>query len=392
MNLQNEITAITPQVVEWRRQIHKYPELGLKEFRTAELVEGVLQSAGIEVVRYPESTAVVGILRGSKPGRTVALRADMDALPLTEETDLEFKSQIPGVMHACGHDVHTAILMGTAVILARKREQLAGNVKFFFQPAEEGPGGALPMIEAGCMKDPDVNMVFGLHVSTDLPAGQIGVTYGYSSANTDTARIKIIGKGGHGASPEKTADAVTIGAYVVNALQTIVSRNISALDSAVITVGSFHAGTVNNIIAETAELDLTVRSLKPEIRELLPERIEGIVKGVTQAMGADYEMEYIFEYPSTHNDERAVNLVRRVAEQVVGCDHIRVFREPSMGGEDFAYFAQQAPAAFFKLGAGFADRHNYPGHNPRFEVNEGCIPIGLDMMVRVALQAAQSDN
>lgn len=387
-DVQAEVKSLYQQVVEWRRQIHMHPETAFNEHQTAALVEKVLKDAGVQVQRYPDSTAVVGVLKGGKPGRTIALRADMDALPLEEEVDWPYRSQNPGVMHACGHDVHTAILMGVATILARHRDQLPGTVKFLFQPAEElPPGGAKPMVEAGVLKNPDVEHVFGLHVSTDLPVGEVGVTYGYSSANSDRADITIIGKGGHGAQPDKTVDAVVVACQVITALQTIVSRNISALDSAVISVGSLHAGTVNNIIAETAKMQLTIRSLKEETRELLKRRIEEVVAGVTAAMGASFEMDYSYGYPSLPNDDGAVDLVKRIAERVVGQDHVQVSTSPGMGGEDFAYFAQEVPSAFFRLGARPEDGEVYPGHNPKFRVNEACIKVGLEMMIGIVLEA-----
>jgi len=376
---------LAPQVIAWRRQIHENPELAFQEHKTAALAESVLRQAGVEVVRFPDSTAVLGILRGGKPGKTIALRADMDALPLAELAEVEYKSSIPGVMHACGHDVHTAILMGTATLLAAHREEVPGTVKFFFQPAEEyPPGGAKAMIENGVMEG--VDHVFGLHVGNDHPAGTIGVTYGYSSANSDRADIKIIGKGGHGAQPQDTVDAVVVASHVVVALQTIVSRNIGALDSAVITVGTIHAGTVNNIIAETAEMKLTVRSLKPEIREKLRERIEGIVKGVTQAMNATYEFSYSYGYPSLPNANIAVDYVKAIGEELLGTDNVKVKNVPSMGGEDFAYFAEKAPSAFFRLGSRPGGDTVYPGHNPKFTVDEACVETGLAMMASIVFK------
>jgi amidohydrolase len=381
------VKDILPQVVKWRRHIHQNPELAFNEYKTAALVEQALQEAGVDYVRHKDSTAVVGTIVGGLPGKTIALRADMDALPLDELTEVPFKSETPGIMHACGHDVHTAILMGVATVLSKHRKHIPGTVKLFFQPAEEKPpGGALNMIEQGGMEG--VEHVFGLHVGSDLPAGQVSLTRGYSSANSDLANIRIIGKGGHGAHPQSTVDAVMVGAHVVVALQTIVSRNVGPLDSAVISVGSISAGTINNIIAETADLKLTIRSLKPEIRELLKERIEGIVKGITQAMNATYEMDYVYGYPSLPNDEHMVELVKGIAETTVGAENVRVKDVPGMGGEDFAYFAQKVPGAFFSIGSRPAE-NAFPGHNPKFKVDEECIPVGLEMMINLALQATK---
>lgn len=381
-------TDTAPQVISWRRQIHANPELAFKEYKTSSLVESVLREAGVEVVRFPNSTAVLGVIRGGKPGKTIALRADMDALPLEELAEVDFKSLVPGVMHACGHDVHTAILMGTAKILAAHKAEIPGTIKLFFQPAEEyPPGGAIGMIENGVMEG--VDHVFGLHVGTDTPSGTIGLTYGYSSANSDRVDIKVIGRGGHGANPQDTVDAVVVACHVVVALQTVVSRNIGALDSAVVTVGTIHAGTVNNIIAETAEMKLTVRTLKPEIREKVKERIEGIVKGVTQAMNANYECVFSYGYPSLPNAEPVVDFVKQIAEGVVGAENVKIKNIPGMGGEDFAYFAQKAPSAFFRLGAKPVEGEVFPGHNPKFHIDENCVKTGLEMMVNIALKCGE---
>ena len=377
-----------PQVIAWRRQIHRQPEIGFEEHKTSALIESVLKDLGIEVIRYPNSTAVVGILKGGKPGRTIALRADIDALPLQELADLEFKSEVPGVMHACGHDVHTAVLMGAAKVLAAHQADLPGTIKFLFQPAEERfPGGALGMIENGALEG--VERVFGLHVGNDVPTGTLGVTYGFSHANVDMADIKIIGKGGHGASPQTTVDAVVVGSHVVVALQTIVSRNIAALDSAVVTVGSFQSGTIHNIIAETADLKLTIRSLKPETRILIRERIEKIVQAVSDSMGATCEINYTHGYPSLDNNAEMVDILKSIAEQVVGAENIVVKNQPSMGGEDFAYFAQKVPGAFLRLGSRPTGDVTFGAHNPKFQVNEDCMAIGIEMMVNIALTATK---
>lgn len=377
-----------PQVIAWRRQIHRQPEIGFEEHKTSALIESVLKDLGIEVIRYPNSTAVVGILKGGKPGRTIALRADIDALPLQELADLEFKSEVPGVMHACGHDVHTAVLMGAAKVLAAHQADLPGTIKFLFQPAEERfPGGALGMIENGALEG--VERVFGLHVGNDVPTGTLGVTYGFSHANVDMADIKIIGKGGHGASPQTTVDAVVVGSHVVVALQTIVSRNIAALDSAVVTVGSFQSGTIHNIIAETADLKLTIRSLKPETRILIRERIEKIVQAVSDSMGATCEINYTHGYPSLDNNAEMVDILKSIAEQVVGTENIVVKNQPSMGGEDFAYFAQKVPGAFLRLGSRPTGDVTFGAHNPKFQVNEDCMAIGIEMMVNIALTATK---
>lgn len=387
-DIKAEVNNIYEQARDWRRQIHMHPELAFNEHKTSELVAKCLENAGIDYIRLPDSTAIVGILKGGKPGKTIALRADMDALPLTEEVDWEFKSKIDGVMHACGHDMHTAGLMGVATILGKHKEEIPGTVKFLFQPAEElPPGGAIQMIKDGALKDPDVDMVFGLHVSTQLEAGEVKVNYKYSSANSDVCNIKVIGKGGHGANPQEAKDAVVIASHLVVALQTIVSRNVAALKNAVVTVGSFHSGTVNNIIAETAKLQLTVRSLEPEVREILETRIKEIAEGVCQTFGGRAEVEYTYGYASTKNDDQAADIAKAAAIEFAGEDNVVINDTPSMGGEDFSYFAELVPGEFFNIGAKPVERETYPGHNPKFFVNEEALKTGMGVMLNIIFEA-----
>ena len=387
-NIKNDVNEIFADVKALRRQIHMNPEIAFQEFKTSALAEKVLKDAGIEVITYPDSTAVLGILKGGKPGKTIALRADMDALPLQEEVEWEAKSTVDGVMHACGHDMHTAILMGVATILGKHREKVPGTIKFLFQPAEESPpGGAKPMIESGVLRDPDVELVFGLHVSTRDEVGHVKVNYGYSSANSDRCNIYIKGKGGHGAYPQGTVDAVVVASHVVVALQTIVSRNVAPLENAVISVGSFHSGTVNNIISEYAELKLTCRSLAPEVRELLEDRIISVTNGICDAMGATATVDYTYGYSSTPNDDKAADIVKAAALAVVGEENMTLNTTPSMGGEDFSFFAMEVPGAFFNIGAKPAEGEAYPGHNPKFFVNEEALKTGMEMMLKVVFTA-----
>ena len=387
-DIKKEVEALYPEIKALRRQIHMNPEIAYQEFKTSALVEQVLNEAGIEIVKYPDSTAVVGILRGGKPGKTIALRADMDALPLQEEVEWEGKSTVAGIMHACGHDMHTAGLMGVAKILSKHKEEIPGTVKFLFQPAEESPpGGAKGMVAAGALKNPDVDMVFGLHVGTDSTPGHVKVNYGYSSANSDRCNITIFGKGGHGAYPQTTVDSVVVASHVVVALQTIVSRNIAPLDNAVISVGSFHAGTVNNIIADSAKLQITVRSLDPEVRETLKARIQAVTEGICTAMGANCEVNYMYGYSSTLNTDSASDIVKAAALNVVGEDHMTINTTPSMGGEDFSYFAMEVPGGFFGIGAKPDREVIYPGHNPNFFVDEEALKTGMEMMVSIVFEA-----
>ena len=390
-DIRNRAEAILPEVVQLRRQFHMNPELGMEEFETAETVARYLGDLGLEVCTEVGGTGVVGLLRGSAPGKTVALRADMDALPIEQDSDAEYASKVPGKMHACGHDAHTANLLGTARLLAEITsggEKLAGNVKFLFQPAEEGPGGAEPMIADGAMRDPDVDAVFGLHVHTNLPTGQIAVKEGVSSASADGARIAILGQGGHGAHPEQTVDSVVVAAHVVTALQTVVSRETGPTDSAVITVGTIKGGFRSNVIAPRVDMEATVRALTPEIREALPERIERIVKGVTESMRADYELEYSFGYPPLKNDSAMAQLVSEVGQRVLGDECVIQLGEASLGAEDFGYFASEAPGCFFRLGVSDKEKGLglYPGHNPRFDIDESALSVGMLVMAAVALE------
>ncbi len=387
-DIQKEVNQVFDQARDWRRQIHMHPELSFEEENTAQLVEECLTNAGIKHYRMPNSTAVIGILEGGKPGKTIALRADMDALPLSEEVEWEFKSKVDGVMHACGHDMHTAGLMGVATILGKHKEEIPGVVKFIFQPAEESPpGGAIEMIKGGALKDPDVDMIYGLHVSTSLDLGQVKVNYDYSSANSDRCYITVIGKGGHGANPQDTVDAVVVASNLVVALQTIVSRNVAALENAVITVGSFHSGTVNNIIAETAKLQLTVRSLTPEVRELLERRIKEVTNGVCATHGARADIDYIHGYASTLNNDNAADIVKAAANKFAGEENVTLNNIPSMGGEDFCYFAKEVPGAFFNIGAKPTDKDVYPGHNPKFFLNEEALKTGMGVMCNIVFEA-----
>jgi len=366
------------RIIEDRRTIHRKPELGMEEVETQRLVLDRLAKLGIEA--HPVAkTGVLGILRGGRAGegtRVVACRADMDALPIQEANDHDYKSRVDGKMHACGHDAHTAMLLGVAELLVDRREELPGTVKFFFQPAEEGPGGAIPMIEEGVMENPAVDAVLGLHVQSALPAGTIGFCKGYAFAGADTLHITIKGVGGHGAHPHLGVDPVACAAQVINCLQTISSRETDPQDPVVITVGRIQGGTRANIIAEKVEMSATVRALDADTRKELPARIERIVAGVCQAMRAEYELEYDFGYDPLLNDDDMIDLTRRCAIEVVGQDSI-VDVPPTMGGEDFSYFAQKAPGAYFRLGVGNEEKGIvYPMHHPKFDVDESALPIG----------------
>ncbi len=385
-NVRESVKAVMPQVIAWRRHLHQHPELGLQETATTEFVAEALSSLGLEVTRFNQVTGVLGTLKGGLPGRTIALRADMDALPIVEESDCQFRSQNQGVMHACGHDLHVSNLLGVASVLAAHRAELPGTVKLFFQPGEEGQNGASHLIAEGVMEG--VEQVYALHVNSEIPTGQISMTPGYCTSNTDSAVVTVIGKGGHGAHPEQTVDALVVGAEIVGALQTIVSRNLPAQEAGVVTIGTFHAGTVQNIIAERSEMRLSLRSLTPETQAKLRDRIEALVKGITAAHGADYRYEYKLGYPAVFNHEQAFATVQQVASQVLGSENVIINPKASMVGEDFAYYGQHVPATLFWLGAAPADRSlQHPLHNPAVLFNEECLPLGIEIMVNLVYQA-----
>jgi amidohydrolase len=384
-NVRLEIRALQPQLVEWRRQIHQKPELGFQEKITAEFISQKLQNWGIEHQVGIAQTGIVAIIKGEKSthGKVLAIRADMDALPIQELNEVPYCSQRDGIMHACGHDGHTAIAIGTAYYLHQHRQDLNGTVKIIFQPAEEGPGGAKPMIAAGVLNNPDVDAIIGLHLWNNLPLGTVGVRPGALMAAVELFRCTIFGKGGHGAIPHQTVDSLVVAAQIVSALQTIVSRNINPLDSAVVTVGELHAGTAVNVIADTAKMGGTVRYFNPDLAGFFKERIEKIIAGICQSHGANYDLDYIHLYPPVINDAQVAALVRSVAQKVIEIP-IGVFSEcQTMGGEDMSFFLQEVPGCYFFLGSANAEKKlDYPHHHPRFDFDETALPMGVEMFVR----------
>ncbi|MFH7030926.1 MAG: M20 family metallopeptidase [Heteroscytonema crispum UTEX LB 1556] len=386
------IRALQPQLVEWRRRLHQKPELGFQEKLTAEFVSQKLQEWGIEHQSGIAQTGIVATIKGNKLStqnsalsteKVLAIRADMDALPIQEVNEVPYKSQHDGVMHACGHDGHTAIALGIAYYLQQNRCCFGGTVKIIFQPAEEGPGGAKPMIEAGVLKNPDVNAIIGLHLWNNLPLGTVGVRAGALMAAVESFDCTILGKGGHGAMPHQTVDSVLVAAQIVNALQTIVARNVNPIDSAVVTVGELHAGTKRNVIADTARMSGTVRYFNPDFKNFLPERIEQIIAGVCQSHGAKYDFKYSRLYPATINDSGCAELVRSVAEEVVETSMGVVPECQTMGGEDMSFFLQQVPGCYFFLGSANPDKNlAYPHHHPRFDFDETALAMGVEIFAR----------
>ncbi|MBD2075756.1 amidohydrolase [Phormidium sp. FACHB-592] len=380
------IQALQPELVEWRRQLHQKPELGFREQLTAAFIAQELDEWGIEHQTGIAQTGIVAIIQGDRSGGVLGIRADMDALPIQEENDVPYKSQHDGVMHACGHDGHVTIALGTAYYLSQHRD-FAGTVKIIFQPAEEGPGGAKPMIEAGVLKNPDVDAIIGLHLWNNLPLGTIGVRSGALMAAVELFNCTIIGKGGHGAIPQQTIDSIVVASQVVTALQTIVARNVDPTESAVVTVGKLNAGTAHNVIAATAKMSGTVRYFNPQFDGFFKQRIEQVVSGICQSHGASYELEYYSLYPPVINDERIANLVRSIAETVIESPLGIVPECQTMGGEDMSFFLQEVPGCYFFLGSANADRDlAYPHHHPRFNFDETALGMGVEIFVRCVEQ------
>jgi amidohydrolase len=384
--IRSSIQVLQPDLVALRRQIHQQPELGFQEQLTAAKIAGKLTEWGIAHQTGIAQTGVVATIQGRKTSekiRTLAIRADMDALPIQEANDVPYKSQHDGVMHACGHDGHTAIAMITAYYLSQHQNDFAGTVKIIFQPAEEGPGGAKPMIEAGVLQNPTVDAIIGLHLWNNLPLGTIGVRSGALMAAVERFNLTIQGKGGHGAMPHQTVDSIVLASQIVTALQTIVSRNVNPIDSAVVTVGQFNAGTAKNVIADTASLAGTVRYFNPNLAEFFHHRIESIVAGMCTAYGATYQLEYIKFYPPVINDEKITDLVRSVATDLVETPLGIVPECQTMGGEDMSFFLQEVPGCYFFVGSANPDLSlAYPHHHPRFDFDETALATGVEMFVR----------
>ncbi len=370
------------KIVALRRDIHREPELGFDTKKTAEKVLGALDGLPLEVQTGVAENGIVATLRGKDGGPTVGLRADMDALPIHEETGLPFASEIEGKMHACGHDGHTSMLVGAAHALCGMRERLTGTVKFFFQPAEEGGGGGRVMVEEGVADD--VASVFALHLWPGLPFGTAATKAGPIMAAADAFEMTVRGKGGHGAFPHQTADAIAMAAQIVTALQTLVSREVDPVEPAVVTVGEIGAGSAFNIIPETARLGGTVRTLNEDLRRRMPERIEQLARGVAGGMRGDAELEYQFSYPVTMNDEGAAQHALTVIRDLFGEENTLELPNPAMGGEDFAFFLEKIPGAFIWLGVG--EDVSYL-HTPTFAFDEEILPHGAALLTALALES-----
>lgn len=383
--IDEKISCILDEMIRLRRDFHRHPELGFSETRTAGIIAEYLRNLGLEVFEGVGTTGVIGVLNGNSTGKTVMLRADMDALPIQELNEVEYRSLNDGVMHACGHDGHMAILLGTAAILSGMRDRLIGKVKFVFQPAEETLGGARNMIADGVLDNPKVDAAFGLHLISLLPLGYIGYKPGPIMASMDPFTITIKGKGGHGAMPESGIDAILISAQVITVLQSLVTKEISPISPVVINVGTIKGGDAPNVIADKVVLEGTVRTLDTNVQQLIPRHMERILTGITQAMGGEYELDYSTGYPATINDAAMTKLVQEVAEHVVGKDF--VFEVPSaMISEDMSFYLQKVPGSYFYVGAGNVEKgFTQPHHNSRFDIDEQALAVGAKMMCNLAV-------
>jgi len=370
-------TTLAPRLIEIRRHIHSHPELSGQEYQTAAFVAGVLSSSGLRVQEGVGKTGVVGEIQGTKEDhRLLAIRTDMDALPIQEETGLDYISHVAGVMHACGHDIHTTVGLGTAMVLSQIAQELGGRVRFLFQPAEEIAQGAAWMVKDRAMEN--VSAILGLHVFPSIPAGSIGIRYGALTAAADDLEIIIIGESGHGARPHEAVDAIWIASQVITALQQAISRIQNPLRPVVLSIGQITGGRAPNVIADRVQLLGTVRSLHPETRAQLPNWIENIVANICHTYSADYQVNYHQGVPGVQNDYELTQLLQSAAQEAWSSDRVQVLPEPSLGAEDFSVYLEHAPGSMFRLGVGHKDRIiNHPLHHPKFEVDESAIITGV---------------
>ncbi len=381
--------TLNEDVVQIRRDLHAHPELAFQEHRTASIVATRLRALGYEVHEGIGRTGVVGVLQGSHPGRCIMLRADMDALPILEEHHAPYRSNTAGVMHACGHDGHVAVLLGTAELVALRRDELSGTLCLVFQPAEEGAGGAKVMIDDGLFERFPIERAYGLHLSSKYPTGTLGFRAGPMYASSDSFELEIQGVGGHGAAPHDAIDPIYTAAQFVTSLQQIVARQVDPLEPAVVTVGAITGGTIHNVIPRTCRMLGTVRAFSDEVRDAMPERIERIASGCCNATGAHYEFSYSRRYPVTSNDPAQTAYAQTLARLIFGEKRV-VEATKLMGAEDFSFYAQRVPACFYTLGSCGGPASAHPHHSSLFDIDESCLGTGVAMMTALALDAGRS--
>ena len=378
-----------PRLIEIRRHIHAHPELSGEEHQTSAYIAGVLSSYGLNVKEEVGKTGVVGELSGSgSDRRTLAIRTDMDALPIQESAPLNFASCKPGIMHACGHDVHSTLGVGTAMVLSQLSEQLPGNIRFLFQPAEEIALGAKWMVKDGAIEG--VDAIYGVHVFPSIPARQVGIRYGALTSAADEIEIIIEGESGHGARPHQAIDAVWIAAQIVTTLQQAISRTQNTLHPIVLSIGKIEGGRAPNVIADRVKMMGTVRSLHPDSHANLPQWIENIIKGICQIYGAKYQLDYRRGVPSVHNDDKLTQIIESATREAWGDESVQILQEPSLGAEDFSIYLDKVPGCMFRLGVGHGGEINYPLHHPKFEVDEDAIVTGVVTLAYAACKYWQS--
>ncbi|MBB6636441.1 M20 metallopeptidase family protein [Cohnella thailandensis] len=387
---EDTMQSLHGEMIEWRRYLHRHPELSFKEYRTSDWLADKLESWGLQVRRGVAGTGIVARLVGGLPGRTIALRSDIDALAIQDEKTVEYASSVPGVMHACGHDGHMAELLAVACYYSRHQAETAGTRVFLFQPGEEVlPGGAIGMIRDGALEG--VDAIYGVHLWSPLPYGVVATRPGPFMASPDEFEIVVTGKGGHGGLPHQSVDAIVAGAHMVTALQTIVSRNVDPLHSAVVSVGRLQAGTANNVIAERCLLAGTVRTFDEETRRYVSRRLEEVVRHVSDMHGTKASFDFVFGYPPVVNDESEAERVLRIAGGLDGIGEARRM-DPVMAGEDFSYYLKEVPGCFFFVGAGAADGSSFPHHHPRFDIDERAMLDAARLLVAVADDSARDSH
>lgn len=377
---------IFEQIVKWRRHFHQNPELGFQEFETNKYIRSVLKEIGARDIKSIAGTGLTALIVSQKPGPVIAIRAEMDALPVEEKTGLEFASKNPGIMHACGHDAHMAIALGTAKLLHDHQDRWRGSVKFIFQPAEEyPPGGAVEMIKSGVLLEPQVEAALALHVSPSLPAGQIGYKDGVIMAADDLFKISIQGKSGHGALPHQAIDPIVLAAQVIMAIQTISSRKVNPLEPVVVTIGSIHGGVKANVIPEFITLDGTIRTLHDDLRQRMPELIKDTIKGIIESSGASFKLDYKWGYSPTVNNPQMVKLLAETVNKELGPACGKYLTNPFMIAEDFSFFTQQVPSVYFMLGIKKENNNQFPLHHAAFNIEESVMKNGIRVMTRTTV-------
>lgn len=388
INFKEKAISIKEELIKVRRHLHQYPELGFEEVNTSKFIKEYLNQLGIPFVEFAK-TGICGVINGEKDlgnNKTIALRADIDGLPMEDKKTCEYSSKLPGKMHACGHDGHTTILLGVAKILSEYKKYFSGTVKLVFEPAEETTGGAKVMVEEGVLKNPDVDVVYGLHVEETLDVGKIMVRNGTVNAASNPFKIKIVGSGGHGAYPASSIDPILIASHVVVGLQTIVSREINPANPAVITVGSIHGGTAQNITPDYVEISGIIRTMTVEDRQFAVKRLREITEGICASYRGKAVIDIEESYPCLINDDGMVELLKKSAEKIVGSENVVNQKNPKMGVESFAYFAMEAPSVFYFLGCRNEDKGIvHPAHNSLFDIDEDCLPIGVAIGCEISM-------